>query len=193
MTAGGWTAAGRAVGFSNASRCVIDRRARGADVGLGGGVLFVRQTLQRNATGLEFVPLNTHRSTRPLPLSRLATQALEQQRVRQDKERATAAELWREHDLVFASTIGTPMEPRNVNRRFDQLRHAAGVDWLHLHDLRHAFATFLLDQGEELRTVMELLGYSTIRITADTYAHVLPKRARNAAQAIDRLLGAEPA
>ncbi|MEU4794125.1 tyrosine-type recombinase/integrase [Micromonospora tulbaghiae] len=93
--------------------------------------------------------------------------------------------------LVFASTIGTAMEPRNVNRRFDQLRAAAGLDWLHLHDLRHAFATFLLDQGEELRTVMELLGHSTIRMTADTYGHLLPARARQAASAIDRILGEE--
>jgi integrase len=36
---------------------------------------------------------------------------------------------------------------------------------------------------------MELLGHSTIRLTADTYGHVLPPRARNAAEAIDRLLG----
>ena len=81
------------------------------------------------------------------------------------------------------------MEPRNVNRSFDELRKATGLDWLRLHDLRHAFATFLLDQGEELRTVMELLGHSTIRLTADTYGHVLSARARAAAGAIDRLLG----
>ncbi|MET7374967.1 tyrosine-type recombinase/integrase [Micromonospora arida] len=93
--------------------------------------------------------------------------------------------------LVFASTIGTAMEPRNVNRRFEQLRAAAGLDWLHLHDLRHAFATFLLDQGEELRTVMELLAHSTIRMTADTYGHVLPARARQTVSAIDRILGQE--
>ncbi|MET7374965.1 tyrosine-type recombinase/integrase [Micromonospora arida] len=71
-------------------------------------------------------------------------------------------------------------------RRGDPQRH-----WLHLQDLRHAFATFLLDQGEELRTVMELLGHSTIRMTADTYGHVLPARARQAASAIDRILGQE--
>ncbi|MET7672179.1 helix-turn-helix domain-containing protein [Micromonospora luteifusca] len=45
--------------------------------------------------------------------------------------------------------------------------------------------------GEELRTVMELLGHSTIRMTADTYGHVLPARARQAASAIDRTLGQE--
>lgn len=38
---------------------------------------------------------------------------------------------------------------------------------------------------------MELLGHSTIRMTADTYGHVLPSRARHAASAIDRALGRE--
>ncbi len=118
-----------------------------------------------------------------------AVRALERQRWRQAKERLAAGELWEDQGLVFGSTIGTPMEPRNVNRRCEQLRDAAGLGWLHLHDLRHAFATFLLDQGEEWRTVMELLGHSTIRLTADTYGHVLPARARQAASAIDRALG----
>ena len=35
---------------------------------------------------------------------------------------------------------------------------------------------------------MELLGHSTIRLTADTYSHVLPQRARDAAETIDRVL-----
>ncbi|MCG5471163.1 site-specific integrase [Micromonospora sp. LAH09] len=164
---------------------------RWSDVDLPGRALFVRQTLQRTDHGLVFVPPKTHRSARPLPLSALAVRALEAQRVRQAKERLAAGEVWSDLGPVFASTIGTAMEPRNVNRRFEQLRAAAGLDWLHLHDLRHAFATFLLDQGEELRTVMELLGHSTIRMTADTYGHVLPARARQAASAIDRILGQE--
>ncbi|MFC4019598.1 tyrosine-type recombinase/integrase [Micromonospora sp. GCM10011542] len=71
------------------------------------------------------------------------------------------------------------------------LRAAAGLDWLHLHDLRHAFSRFLLDQGEDLRTVRELLGHSAIRMTADTYGHVLPTRTRQAAPAIDRVPGEE--
>jgi site-specific recombinase XerD len=118
-----------------------------------------------------------------------AVDALKRHRVVQDRERVDAGELWSDHGLVFCSTIGTPLEPRNVNRRFEQLRARAGLEWLHLYDLRHAFATFLLDPGEELRTVMELLGHSTIRITADIYGHVLPARARSAVSAVDRVLG----
>ncbi|GAA2533097.1 tyrosine-type recombinase/integrase [Pilimelia columellifera] len=115
------------------------------------------------------------------------------QRVTQAKDRLAAGELWEDYGLVLTSSVGTPMEPRNVNRRFQQLREAAGLDWLHLHDLRHAYATFLLDRGEELRTVMDLLGHSTYRLTADTYGHVLPSRARSAAKAIDDVLGGESA
>jgi len=115
--------------------------------------------------------------------------ALMAQKVRQANDRLLVGPAWDEHGLVFASEVGTPLEPRNVNRRFYVAREAANLEWVRLHDLRHAFATFLLDQGEELRTVMDLLGHSTIRLTADTYGHVLPSRARTAADAIDRILG----
>ena len=76
-----------------------------------------------------------------------------------------------------------------MNRQFDQIKRSIGLEWLRLHDLRHAFATFLLDQGAELRTVMDLLGHSTIRLTADTYGHVLPSKARAASDGLDRLFG----
>jgi integrase len=164
-----------------------------SDVDAPRGTVFVRQTLQRAEGRLQFVQPKTHRSTRAVPLSGLALRALERQRVRQAGDRLAAGELWEANDLVFASTIGTPLEPRNVNRAFYGMRADAGLPWLRLHDLRHAFATFLIDQGEELRTVMELLGHSTIRLTADTYGHVLAERARNAASAIDRILGEESA
>lgn len=140
-----------------------------SDVDLSGRVLTVRQTLQSVGGQLQFLPPKTHRSARPVPLSSIALRSLEQQRARQASERLKAGELWEANDLVFACSIGTPMEPRNVNRRLDELRRSAGLEWLRLHDLRHAFATFLLDQGEELRTVMEPLGHSTIRLTADTW------------------------
>lgn len=46
-------------------------------------------------------------------------------------------------------------------------------------------------RARSFRTVMELLEHSTIRMTADTYGHVLPSRAREAASAIGRVLGEE--
>ena len=83
-------------------------------------------------------------------------------------------DVWRDYGLIFSTSIGTALEPRNVNRAFDDLRVRADLPWLRLHDLRHACATFLIAQGVEPRTVMEVLGHSTIRLTMDTYGHVLP-------------------
>jgi integrase len=92
--------------------------------------------------------------------------------------------------LVFASTISTPIEPRNINRRWDELRERAGLDWLRLHDLRHGCATFMLAAGVPSRAIMEVLGHSGISVTMNTYAHVLPALRQEAADAIDEVFGA---
>jgi len=89
---------------------------------------------------------------------------------------------------MFASTIGTPMEPRNVSHHFETIRRAAGMDWLHLHDLRHACGSYLIAEGVDPRTVMEVLGHSTFRLTMDTYAHVLDGQLSQAADAMDRAM-----
>ena len=89
---------------------------------------------------------------------------------------------------MFASSIGSASEPRNINRRLKQLRDGAGLPWLHLHDLRHAFATFMLHQGADLRLIMETLGQSQISVTADLYTHVLLPRQRAASEAVDTLI-----
>jgi integrase len=56
------------------------------------------------------------------------------------------------------------------------------------HDLRHSCATLLIAQGVHPRVVMEILGHSNIATTMNTYAHVLPKVSRDAADKIDALL-----
>ena len=64
------------------------------------------------------------------------------------------------------------------------------LDWLRLHDLRHGCATFMLAAGVPSRAIMEVLGRSGIRVTMNTYAHVLPALRQEAADAIDEMFGA---
>lgn len=124
-------------------------------------------------------------------LPKLAVRYLQQHKLRQDAERRALGDSWQEQGLVFPSSIGTPLEPRNVNRRWDELRKTAGLDWLRLHDydLRHGRATFLLAQGVPARAIMEVLGHAEIGVTMNTYTHVLPKLRQEAADAIDELFG----
>lgn len=153
--------------------------------------LFVQRTVQRSGGELRITEPKTRRSRRQLRLPRLAVEALERQHVRQDKERTAAGCAWQEQDWIFSSTIGTAMEPRNVSHRFELIRAKVGMEWLHLHDLRHACGSYLLAEGVDPRTVMEVLGHSAFRLTMDTYAHVLNKQLDQAADAMDRALGEE--
>jgi hypothetical protein len=103
--------------------------------------------MQRVDGKLQIVELKTSSARRTVVLPRLAVRHLQEHKKRQDGERLALGDTWREHGLVFASSIGTPIEPRNVNRRWDELRQRAGLDWLRLHDLRHGCATFLQVSG----------------------------------------------
>jgi site-specific recombinase XerD len=136
--------------------------------------------------------LKTPRSRRALALPAVVAAALAAHRERQARERAAAGEQWREHGLVFPSSIGTPLGPRNLTRAFHGLLARSGLARMRWHDLRHSAASILLAQGVDLRTVMEVLGHSQIGVTMDTYAHVTPALGRRAAELMDAALREGP-
>ena len=57
------------------------------------------------------------------------------------------------------------------------------------HDLRHGAASLMLAQGVPLSTISDILGHSSIRITADTAAHLTDESKRDAANALDAAFG----
>jgi integrase len=73
----------------------------------------------------------TSKSRRTLGLPRAVTEALREHRVRQDEEKLAAFELWRDHDLVFTTTVGTELDAANVRRYFRGICKAVGIgeDW----------------------------------------------------------------
>ena len=84
------------------------------------------------------------------------------------------------------------MHPDYVTRHFERLVRAADLPPIRLHDLRHGAATLALASGTHLKVVSEMLGHSTITITADTYTSVLPAVARAAAEATSALVPRAP-
>jgi integrase len=93
-----------------------------ADVDLDAGRLRVRWTLTRTSKGLHLGEPKTDKSRRTVPLPRSTVETLRAHRLKQAEERLAAAEAWQEHGLVFTTEIGTPLEPRNVLRRFESSR-----------------------------------------------------------------------
>jgi integrase len=89
---------------------------------------------------------------------------------------------------VFTTTLGTPLDPRNLLRVFYAILEKSGLPRLPFHDLRHSAATLLLVQGVHPRVVMELLRHTDFATTMDVYSHVIPTLRSEAANQMDQIL-----
>ena len=128
----------------------------------------------------------TAKSARSVALSRETVNRLRRHRHDQLESRLVLGPAYQDDDLVFATAIGTPYNPSNVRRIWLTITRQAGLQ-MRFHDLRHAHATLMLQQGTHPKIVSERLGHSTIAITLDTYSHVLPGLQREAADKLDSL------
>jgi integrase len=164
---------------------------RWPDVDLDAGTLTVRHALARIEGELVLVEPKSATSRRVVRLPACVREALIAHRVRQAQEslplRPEPGDVFAE--LVFTTTLGTPLDGISVTRRFQRILVAAGLPRQRFHDLRHACASLLLAQGVPARVVMETLGHSEISLTLNTYSHVLPSLGREAALRMDALLG----
>jgi len=159
-------------------------------VDLDTGTATVRQQMQRINGKLTLVEPKTTQSRRTVALPAIVVNALTSHRERQRFERKWAGSRWQEHGLVFTTTIGTPLDNSNVTHNFQKTLRDAGIRKQRFHDLRHCAATLLLAQGADLRTIMDVLGHSTITLTANTYAHLTDATRRVAADMMDDMLRA---
>ena len=108
-------------------------------------------------------------------------------RANQVSEALALGPAWIDSGPVFTSTFGMVIEPRNLNRFFDELIAKARVRRIRFQDLLHTCASFLLAQNVPARVVMEILGHSQLAMTTDLYSRVMPTALREAADAIDRV------
>lgn len=161
---------------------------RWRDVDFDAGVLHIRQGLHWSAGALEFLPPKTRRSARTLPLPNLCVEALRRHRQRMTEERDACLHPWPVNDLVFVTTIGTPVDPNNFSRRFVTWCIAAGVPRVRLHDLRHTCVSLLLSLGVNPRVVMEIVGHAALEMTMNVYGHVAVQDQRAALSQLDGLL-----
>jgi integrase len=163
------------------------------DVDLEAGVIQVRRAL---ATGIVrgdqpvWQEPKTQASRRRIPIDRRAAEVLRQHRRAQLEERLRAGPEWRDHNLVFANQTGGRLYTSNIWQAMRACERKAGVPRIRFHDLRHTHATFLLRQGVHPKVVSERLGHASVKITLDTYSHVLPDTQAEAVRAMERVFSA---
>jgi integrase len=88
-------------------------------------------------------------------------------------------------EWVFCNREGNAMDMQNVSNRYFRPRlMKAGLQQRRFHDLRHTFASLLIQNGESLAYVRDQLGHTSIKTTVDIYGHLVPGANR---QAVNRL------
>jgi integrase len=130
----------------------------------------------------------TSKSRRTLGLPQAAVDALREHRVRQDEEKMVAGELWRDHDLVFTTTVGTELDAANVRRYFRGICKAAGIgeDWTP-RELRHSFVSLLSASGVPVEEIARLVGHSSSRTTEVIYRMELRPVLVKGAEVMDQI------
>jgi integrase len=138
----------------------------------------------------------TRKSRRTLALPARCVEALRQQREQQERERAAAGDRWTKRGLVFASKVGTALDPSHVRRDFrNAIKEADGVDaqdWTP-RELRHSFVSLLSDNGVPLEEISRLVGHSSTAVTEAVYRKQIRPVLQGGAAAMDRIFGADPA
>ncbi|HWL42581.1 MAG TPA: site-specific integrase [Ilumatobacter sp.] len=172
--------------------------------------LTVRRGIKRvKGEGLIIGGLKTKTSRRTVHLPEATAECLRRHRRRQDAEALAFSGEWPERplgiDLVFRTTTGTALDPSNVWHYLSEATQHAGAEYededrtklkpgtglghWHPHELRHSAGSLLLAQGVPLKMISEMLGHSSITVTADVYAHVLAPAKDDVAAAMDRAIG----
>lgn len=161
---------------------------RWIDVDLDARTLRINQQLQRLEGRLQMSEPKTKTSRRVLDLPDILITKLREHRTRQLEDKLRTGSHWVETGLVFTTSVGTPIDPRNVKRRLDPLLKDAGMPHFRVHDIRHFAASLMLAQGVPLKVVSDILGHSQISTTADLYTHVLPSLRKEAIDLMDSIL-----
>lgn len=91
-------------------------------------------------------------------------------------------------DTYFLTNVSIPKEPRNYRKIYKTLLKKLKIKSVTFHCLRHTFATRLIENKVDIKTISELLGHSSTNITISIYVHSEYSTKRKAVKSLDNLI-----
>ena len=131
----------------------------------------------------------TPSSSRALEMPPSLVRALRSHRSRQSAERLSAGEFWTDHGLVFASEVGTPIDPRTCAGAVARVTKRAGLGTGTPTSCAIRQSSLLSAAGVPMEEIADLLGHANSRTTAAVYRHRIGESVHGAAGPMESLLG----
>lgn len=131
--------------------------------------IFTRDESGKGSTKIIITPPKTKNSVRTVPISSLLYPVLKQMQ-------PNHSEMY----LLTGKTTCT--EPRTYRDYYNRLLKKLEIPHVHFHGLRHTFATRLIENGADYKTVSELLGHASVNITLNLYVHPQMEQKRKAVE-----------
>jgi integrase len=135
----------------------------------------------------------TKKSRRTLAMPARCVEALKFHREVQQAHRKAAGTRWQDHDLVFASRVGTERNPNNVLRSFRSVLAKTDLElkaWTP-REMRHSFVSLLSDSGVPLEDISRLVGHAGTIVTEKVYRKQIRPVLLAGAEAMDEIFAEE--
>lgn len=139
------------------------------------GIMFKFPTVRGcNSTVLALKEPKTRTSVRKVFLPRAVAEMLVERKKTVDELKELLGDEYRDYDLVFASTQGTPTEANFINRAFSKLIQDNNLPKVVFHSLRHTSTTYKLKlSGGDIKAVQGDTGHAQATMVTERYAHIL--------------------
>ncbi len=105
-----------------------------------------------------------------------------------DKNKILLKDQFEDNNLIVCQENGKLIRPIYFTKNFSNLIKRYKLKHIRFHDLRHSCASLMLKSGVAMKTASQILGHSTIGITADLYTHVLEDSKKEAALQVGKEL-----
>ncbi len=151
------------------------------------GQLMIRHTLVRgNKTWVRQRP-KTKDSERCVVLPTEVRSSLRRYRKIQLEQRLKRGSAWENPELIFTNRKGGFLTNAQLNKELKRV--VAGTDLpqdIHIHSLRHTYASLLINEGVNVRLIADRLGHASVRTTLDIYSHVFRGCEEKTVEAIEK-------
>ncbi|MDR3561222.1 MAG: site-specific integrase [Negativicutes bacterium] len=160
---------------------------RWEDVDIEKKMLTIKNTLETRDKKPSLGPVKTKKSQRKVRIPSDLLALLKREKVRYAENKLRNGETFNDLGYVWCWEDGRSRSPDHLTHKFQEGMAEAELPVIRFHDLRHTFATLMLQEGIDLKTISEQLGHATQYFTSDVYGHVTDPMRNKVSATVDRI------